>query len=32
LGSSPVEFAAAIAADIPKWKKIVADAGIKPEQ
>jgi tripartite-type tricarboxylate transporter receptor subunit TctC len=32
LGSTPEEFAAAIAADIPKWKKVVADAGIKPER
>jgi tripartite-type tricarboxylate transporter receptor subunit TctC len=32
LGSTPEAFAAAIAADIPKWKKVVADAGIKPEQ
>jgi tripartite-type tricarboxylate transporter receptor subunit TctC len=32
LGSTPEEFAAAIAADIPKWKKVVADAGIKPQQ
>ena len=32
LGSTPQEFAAAIAADIPKWKKVVADAGIKPGQ
>jgi len=32
LGSTPEEFAAAIAIDIPKWKKIVADAGIKVGQ
>lgn len=32
LGSTPEEFAATIAADIPKWKKVVADAGIKPGQ
>lgn len=32
LGSTPEEFATAIAADIPKWKKIVAEAGIKTEQ
>ncbi len=32
LGSTPEEFAAAIAADIPKWKKVVADAGIKPQR
>lgn len=31
LGSTPEEFAAAIAADIPKWKKIVKEAGIKVE-
>jgi len=32
LGSTPEEFAQAIATDIPKWKKLVADAGIKPGQ
>jgi len=32
LGSTPEEFAKSIATDIPKWKKVVADAGIKPEQ
>ena len=32
VGSTPEEFAAAIAADIAKWKKIVAAAGIKAEQ
>lgn len=32
LGSTPEEFAAAIATDIPKWKKVVADAGIKPQR
>ena len=32
LGSTPEEFAAAIATDIPKWKKVVADAGIKVGQ
>jgi tripartite-type tricarboxylate transporter receptor subunit TctC len=32
LGSTPEEFAKAIATDIPKWKKVVADAGIKPGQ
>ena len=31
LGSTPEEFAATIAADIAKWKKVVAAAGIKPE-
>jgi len=31
LGGTPEAFAAAIAADIPKWKKVVAAAGIKPE-
>jgi tripartite-type tricarboxylate transporter receptor subunit TctC len=30
LGSTPEEFAKSIATDIPKWKKVVADAGIKP--
>ena len=32
LGSTPEEFAKAIANDIEKWKKVVAAAGIKPEQ
>ena len=32
LGSTPEAFAQAIATDIPKWKKLVADAGIKPGQ
>ncbi len=32
LGSTPEEFAKAIAIDIEKWKKVVAAAGIKPEQ
>jgi len=31
LGSTPEEFAAMIATDIAKWKKVVAAAGIKPE-
>lgn len=31
LGSTPDEFAATIATDIAKWKKVVAAAGIKPE-
>jgi len=31
LGSTPEEFARAIAMDIEKWKKIVTAAGIKPE-
>ncbi len=31
LGSTPEEFAAMIATDIAKWKKVVASAGIKPE-
>jgi tripartite-type tricarboxylate transporter receptor subunit TctC len=31
LGSTSEEFAAAIATDIPKWKKIVKEAGIKVE-
>jgi tripartite-type tricarboxylate transporter receptor subunit TctC len=31
LGSTPEEFAAAIATDIPKWKKVVKEAGIKVE-
>ena len=32
LGSTPEEFAAVIAVDIAKWKKVVAAAGIKPDQ
>lgn len=32
LGSTPEAFAKAISTDIPKWKKVVADAGIKPGQ
>src|SRR5262245_45609248 len=31
LGSTPEEFARQIAIDIEKWKKVVAQAGIKPE-
>ncbi len=31
LGGTPEEFAATIATDIAKWKKVVAAAGIKPE-
>jgi tripartite-type tricarboxylate transporter receptor subunit TctC len=31
LGGTPEEFAAMIATDIAKWKKVVAAAGIKPE-
>jgi tripartite-type tricarboxylate transporter receptor subunit TctC len=31
LGGTPEEFAAAISTDIPKWKKVVKDAGIKVE-
>ncbi len=32
LGSTPEETRAAIAADIPKWKKVIDSAGIKPAQ
>jgi tripartite-type tricarboxylate transporter receptor subunit TctC len=31
IGNSPDEFAAAIQAGIPKWAKVIRDAGIKPE-
>jgi tripartite-type tricarboxylate transporter receptor subunit TctC len=31
LGSTPEEFAALIKRDIPKWSRLVLDAGIKPE-
>jgi tripartite-type tricarboxylate transporter receptor subunit TctC len=30
IGSSPDEFAAVIQAEIPKWAKVINDAGIKP--
>jgi tripartite-type tricarboxylate transporter receptor subunit TctC len=29
IGNSPDEFAAAIAAQIPRWAKVIKDAGIK---
>jgi len=29
-GSSPAEFAAAMAAERPQWAKVIKDAGIKP--
>ncbi|MBN9514897.1 MAG: tripartite tricarboxylate transporter substrate binding protein [Alphaproteobacteria bacterium] len=32
VGSTPEETRAAIAADIPKWAKVIKDAGIKPGQ
>jgi tripartite-type tricarboxylate transporter receptor subunit TctC len=32
LGGTPEEFGKAIAIDIEKWKKVVAAAGIKPDQ
>ena len=32
LGSTPQEFATAIATDLAKWAKVVAAAGIKAEQ
>lgn len=32
VGSTPEETRAAIAADIPKWKKVIEQAGIKPAQ
>ena len=32
VGSTPEETRAAIAADIPKWAKVIKDAGIKPNK
>ena len=31
MGNSPDEFAAAIKSEIPKWAKVIKDAGIKPD-
>jgi tripartite-type tricarboxylate transporter receptor subunit TctC len=31
IGNSPDEFAAAIKSEIPKWAKVIKDAGIKPD-
>ena len=31
IGNSPDEFAAAIKSEIPKWAKVIKEAGIKPE-
>ncbi len=31
IGSSPDEFAVAIKSEIPKWAKVIKDAGIKPD-
>ena len=31
IGNSPDEFAAVIKSDIPKWAKMIKDAGIKPD-
>jgi tripartite-type tricarboxylate transporter receptor subunit TctC len=31
IGNSPEEFAAAIKRDIPRWAKVINDAGIKPD-
>jgi tripartite-type tricarboxylate transporter receptor subunit TctC len=31
IGNSPAEFAAAIKSEIPKWAKVIKDAGIKPD-
>jgi tripartite-type tricarboxylate transporter receptor subunit TctC len=31
VGSSPADFTATIAAEIPKWRKVVAAAGVKVE-
>ena len=30
IGSSPKEFAAAMAAERPQWAKVIKDAGITP--
>ncbi len=32
VGSTPEETRAAIAADIPKWAKVIKEAGIKPSK
>ena len=32
VGSSPQEFAAFLKAEMQKWRKVIRDAGIKPEQ
>ena len=31
IGNSPDEFAAVIRSEIPKWAKVIKDAGIKPD-
>jgi tripartite-type tricarboxylate transporter receptor subunit TctC len=31
IGNSPDEFAAVIKSEIPKWAKVIKEAGIKPE-
>jgi len=31
IGNSPEEFAATVAADVPKWAKVIKDAGIKAD-
>ena len=31
IGNSPDEFAAVIKSEIPKWAKVIKDAGIKPD-
>jgi tripartite-type tricarboxylate transporter receptor subunit TctC len=31
IGNSPDEFAAAIKSEIPKWAKVIKEAGIKPD-
>ena len=31
MGSSPDEFAAAIKSEIPKWAKVIKNAGIRPD-
>ncbi len=31
IGNSPNEFASIIKSEIPKWAKVIKDAGIKPE-
>jgi len=31
IGNSPDEFAAIVKSEIPKWAKVIKDAGIKPD-
>jgi len=32
IGNTPAEFAAAIAAETPRWTKVIKDAGITPTE